>query len=202
MTSHPDSVQRLMQELRGLPGIGTRTAERLAQHILRQPREDALRLAEAIRDVKDRVRPCSRCFHMSDADPCPICADPRRETDRICVVEHPRDLTAVEETGAYRGLYHVLYGTLSPLDGVGPEDLTLEALLARVTRGGVAEVILATNPDIEGDGTSLYIQRMLAPTGVRVTRIASGVARGASLDRSSKGALAEALRRRSDASQG
>jgi len=185
-----------MAELGRMPGIGSRTAERLAQHILRLSREDAMRLSEAIRKVKDQIKPCSRCFNMSDADPCHICSNPRRDPTLLCVVEQPRDLVAVEETGAYNGLYHVLYGTLSPLDGVGPEDLTLDALLHRVEAKGVDEVILATNPDIEGDGTSLYIERLIADKGVRITRIASGVARGTTIDHSSKAALAESLRRR------
>jgi recombination protein RecR len=197
VASHPESVSRLIDAFSRMPGIGARTAERLAQYILRIPEAEALELAEAVRLVKSRVRPCGVCFNMSDRDPCHICADPTRDAATVCVVEQPRDLVAIEETGAYRGLYHVLYGTISPLDGMGPEDLTLEALSDRVARGTVREVILATNPDIEGDGTALFIEKSLRGRGgVKVSRIASGIARGGAIERSSKGALAEALRQR------
>ncbi len=196
MPSYPESVASLIAEFERMPGIGRRTAERLAQHVLRIPSEDALRLAEAIRKVKERVRPCAVCFNMAEADPCHICGDPLRDPSLICVVEQPKDLVAIEETGTYRGLYHVLYGTISPLDGVGPEDLTIDALAARAAKGGVSEVILALNPDIEGDGTSLYIAKKLEKTRVKVTRISSGVARGSAIDRSSKSALSESLRLR------
>lgn len=199
MSSYPESVERLIGEFERMPGIGRRTAERMVQHVLRSPAEDAIRLAEAVRKVKELVRPCGVCFNMADTDPCRICSDPGRDASLVCVVEQPGDMAAIEDAGAYRGLYHVLYGTISPLDGVGPEDLTIEALVRRARSGAVSEVILATNPDIEGDGTSLYITRELDGTGVAVTRIASGVARGGSIDRSSKGALAEALRRRAGA---
>ncbi len=196
MSSYPESVERLIAEFERMPGIGRRTAERMAQHVLRIPQEDALRLAEAIRKVKERVKPCGICFNMAETDPCHICSDPSRDRSSICVVEQPGDLVAIEETGCFRGLYHVLYGTISPLDGVGPEDLTIEALAQRAAKDRVSEIILATNPDIEGDGTSLYITKALEGTGAKVTRIASGVARGGAIDRSSKGALAESLRRR------
>jgi recombination protein RecR len=194
--AYPESVLRLIKEFGHMPGIGSRTAERLAQYVLRLSADEARRLAQAVTDVKERVRPCSICFNMTDTDPCRLCADPGRDRSRICVVEQPRDVVAFEETGAYRGLYHVLYGTISPLDGVGPEDLTIDALAERVRTGEVTEVILALNPDIEGDGTSLFVEKRLKDTGAKVTRIATGIARGTAIDRASKGALAEALRRR------
>ena len=187
-----------MAELGKLPGIGARSAERLAFHLLKAEDEDAFALADAIRDVKTRIRPCKTCFNLTEDELCSICADPRREAGTICVVEQPKDLLALESTGVYRGVYHVLMGHIAPLEGVEAEDLTLEALEARVRAGGVSEVILATNPTVAGDGTGLYIASMLEslPTPVRVTRLARGLPAGGQIEYASKSILADAINER------
>ena len=186
-----EPVRRLITELARLPGIGERTAERLAFHLLSVSREDGLRLSEAIRDLQDKVRACSRCAMVTDVDPCVICADPRRDAATILVVEQTRDLWAIEKTASYRGLYHVLHGRLSPLDGVRPEDLTIRKLTERIQAGGVREVILATNPTAEGDATAFHLQKLL--TQVHVTRLARGLPSGSTLEYASRSVLTEAI---------
>jgi len=184
---------RLAEEFGRLPGIGRKTAERLTYHILKSSREDALRLATAIREVKEKVRACRECCNIAEEDLCAICADPRRDRSQLCVVEQPRDVLALEASGSYRGLYHVLMGHLNPLEGVEPEHLTIAALVERVRRGGVREVILATNPNLEGDATALFLTRELRPLGVRLTRLARGLPTGSSLEYASPNILADAL---------
>jgi len=197
---YPESVDRLIDLFGGLPGIGRKSAERLAFHLLKGDEETALRLARAIEDVKRNVRPCSVCSNLTEQDPCGICADPRRDRSVTLVVEQPKDLIALEQTGMHRGLYHVLMGCIAPLDGVGPEDLTIDALLERVTDpsvnpGGEAirEVILGLNPTLEGDGTALYLNERLRPLGVKVSRLARGLPSGRELEFASKAVLADAL---------
>ncbi len=180
--SRPDPLAQLVDELQRLPGIGAKTAQRLAFHILKTPREIVDRLAEAMRAVKDRVSYCSTCNNITDQDPCWYCTTDTRDRKIICVVEAPENVSAVERTRDFKGLYHVLMGTLSPLQGVGPDDLKIRGLLARVADGSVEEVILATNPNVEGEATAIYLARLLKPLGVRVTRIAMGVPVGSDLE--------------------
>lgn len=176
------SLARLVRELTRLPGIGEKTATRLALYVLRTDGEYAQSLAEAIVAVKHETRLCSRCFALTEADPCGVCVDPRRTGDVICVVEDPADLLAIERAGEFRGHYHVLHGALSPLDGVGPDDLKIRPLLERLRREVVQEVIVATNPTAEGEATALYLAKQVKPLGVRVTRIARGLPVGADLE--------------------
>jgi recombination protein RecR len=180
--ARPDPLGRLVEQLQRLPGIGAKSAQRLAFHILKTPREDAERLCEAIRDVKDRVTYCSICSNITDADPCYFCTSPSRDQRTICVVEQPENVSGVEKTREFRGVYHVLMGALSPLHGVGPDDLKIRGLLSRVGSGGADEVILATNPNVEGEATAIYLAKLLKPLGVRVTRIAMGVPVGSDLE--------------------
>jgi len=196
MASYGESVDRLLEELAKLPGVGRKTAERLAHHILRAPNEEAMALAVAIRDVKKNTRSCSRCANVTESDPCSICADASRDAASVCVVEQPRDLVAIEEAGAWHGVYHVLGGRVSPLDGVSAEDLTIDLLVRRVNDGGVREVVLATSPDMEGDGTALYVERALAGTAAKVTRIARGVPTGYAIENSSSAMLQDAFKGR------
>lgn len=198
--AYPESVVRLIGEFSRLPGIGRRSAERLAFHVLKSSKEEALRLAGAIEEVKRLVRHCEVCWNLADESPCRICADPRREAATVLVVEQPRDLIALEQSGMYRGVYHVLLGRLDPLDGVGPESLTAGALLERVadsTRNArgvpVAEVILGLNPDLEGDGTALHLAEGLAGSGVRVTRLARGLPTGSQIEHANPAILADAI---------
>jgi recombination protein RecR len=178
----PGSLQELVDQFKKLPGIGAKSAQRLAFHILRTPREDAERLCQAIRDVKDRVTYCSTCNNITDVDPCSMCDDPRRDHRLICVVEEPQNVNVVDRAGGFRGVYHVLMGAISPLQGVGPDDLKIKGLLSRIAAGGVDEVILATNPNVEGEATAIYLARLLKPLGLRVTRIATGIPVGSDLD--------------------
>ena len=178
----PEPLTRLVEQLQKLPGIGAKSAQRLAFHILKTPREDADRLCDAIRDVKDRVTYCSTCNNITDIDPCVFCTSTTRDQRLICVVEEPQNVSVVEKTREFRGLYHVLMGALSPLHGVGPDDLKIKGLLTRVADGSVEEVIVATNPTVEGEATALYLARLLKPLGVRVTRIAMGVPVGSDLE--------------------
>ena len=180
--SYPEPLTRLVDQLKRLPGIGAKSAQRLAFHVLRTPREDAERLCQAIRDVKDRVTYCSNCNNITDVDPCPLCGDAGRDRRVICVVEEPQNVSVVDRAGGYRGVYHVLMGAISPLQGVGPDDLKIKGLLARIAGGGVEEVILATNPTVEGEATAIYLARLLKPLGLRVTRIATGVPVGSDLE--------------------
>jgi len=189
-------------ELAKLPGIGRKTAQRLTFHLLKEPPEVAGRLAEAIRRVREQVLACGTCGNLSDTDPCAICADPRRDATQLCVVEEPGDLTAIERAGQFRGRYHVLGGRLSPLDGVGPEALQIDRLLARVSNGaGVREVIVATNPSMEGEVTATYLQQVLRPTGVKVTRIARGLPVGGDLEYADGVTIAQALAARREMSE-
>src|SRR5829696_3433438 len=178
----PEPLTRLVEQLQKLPGIGAKGAARLAFHALRTPREDAERLCDAIRDVKERVTYCSICNNITDADPCAFCTSSARDQRVICVVEEPQNVSVVEKTREFRGVYHVLMGALSPLHGVGPDDLKIKGLLSRVGDGAVDEVIIATNPTVEGEATALYLARLLKPLGVRVTRIAMGIPVGSDLD--------------------
>jgi recombination protein RecR len=177
----PDPLLRLIEELQRLPGIGPKGAQRLAFHILKTPREQAERLVDAVRDVKERVTYCSICHNITDADPCTFCRSEERDRDVICVVEEPQNVAAIEKTREFKGVYHVLMGALSPLQGIGPDDLKIKSLLQRVG-GGAREVILATNPNVEGEATALYLARLLKPLGVKVTRIAMGVPVGSDLE--------------------
>ena len=191
-------VQELIDELGRLPGVGPKSAQRMAFHLLKLPREDALRLARAIAEVKERIAFCRRCFNVAEVPAggeaeCQICLDPRRDPSLVCVVEEPRDIVAVEKTREYRGRYHVLQGAISPIEGVGPEQLRVRELLGRLETEGVAEVILCTNPNIEGDATAMYLARLLAPLGVRVTRIASGLPVGGDLEYADELTLGRAL---------
>jgi len=179
--SLPDSLVRLIEELQRLPGIGPKGAQRLAFHLLRTPREETERLAEALREVKERVTYCSVCNNITDSDPCGFCRNPDRHHDVICVVEEPQNVSGIEKTREFKGVYHVLMGALSPLQGIGPDDLRIKGLLERVANG-VSEVILATNPNVEGEATAIYLARLLKPLGVKVTRIAMGVPVGSDLE--------------------
>jgi recombination protein RecR len=193
------AIEDLVAELARLPGIGQKTAQRLTFHLLKESKDTALRLAEAIRRVTDQVRTCGTCGNLGDDDPCAICRDPRRDAALLCVVEEAGDLTAIERAGRYRGRYHVLGGRLSPLEGMGPEALHVERLVARVANGaGVREVIVATNPSMEGEVTATYLQQVLKPTGVRVTRIARGLPVGGDLEYADGVTIAQALQARRD----
>jgi len=186
-------VQALIDELGRLPGIGPKSAQRIAFHLLKLPSDDVSRLAMAISDAKARVRFCARCWNFADAELCPICADERRDPTVLCVVEESRDIVSIEKTGEFRGRYHVLLGAMSPLDGVGPEQLKMKELFARLEPEGVQEVIVCTNPNTEGEVTALYLARMLKPFGVRVTRIASGLPVGGDLEYADELTLGRAL---------
>jgi len=189
-------LQRLMDELKKLPGVGARSAERIAFHLLKAARDDALGLAHAITAIKDEIRPCSRCFNLADGELCNICADPRRDQSQIIVVEQPKDLVNLEATGLITGAYHVLMGHISALEGIEPGDLTIDALLKRIKAGGVQEIVLATNPTMEGDATALHITSLLADTGVTVTRLARGLAPGSNIEFANRAMLEEAFRGR------
>jgi recombination protein RecR len=199
-SAYPAPVDRLIAELNRLPGIGRRSAERLAFHLLKASADDAMGLASAIAELKKTVKHCSVCFNLTDEDPCVICGDARRERGSVLVVEQPKDLIAIEQTGMYRGTYHILMGRLSPLDGVEPEDLTIAALLARIedpaaNAGGerVTEVILGLNPTLEGDGTAMFLHDQLAGREIRVSRLARGLPSGGSLEFANKAVLADAI---------
>ena len=190
--SLPEPLIRLIEELQHLPGIGPKSAQRLAFHILKNPREQAERLAAALRGVKDQVTYCSVCSNITDTDPCPFCRDDSRDHHLICVVEEPQNVSAIEKTREFKGVYHVLMGALSPLQGVGPDDLKIKSLLARITNGA-GEVILATNPTVEGEATAIYLARLLKPLGVKVTRIAMGVPVGSDLEYADEMTMHKAL---------
>ena len=187
------AVVDLINEFAKLPGIGKKSAERLAYHVLRVHKSEALALADAIRNVKENVRYCRICYNLAEGEECAICRDPQRDGRLLCVVEQPRDLMALEQTGVYRGRYHVLLGRIAPLEGIGPDQLTISALVDRVGRGGIEEVIMATNPTVEGDGTALHISNLLAEMPVRVTRLARGITTGSVLEFANKDILADAL---------
>ena len=191
--AYSESMARLTEQLARMPGIGEKTAQRLAYHILGLGKQDALALAEAIRDVKDRIKKCSACCLLSESDPCHICADPRRDRTRVCVVEDSRDAAVIEQSGSYNGLYHVLGGRVAPLDGIEPEDLSAGQLLKRVQEGEINELILATNPDMEGDATALLVQELVRQEPVKLTRLARGMPSGSHLEYASPAILSEAL---------
>ncbi len=189
----PSSLSRLKEEFEKLPGIGPRSADRLAFHVLKSDKASAMGLASAIREVKERIRHCKVCYNLTEADPCSICSDGRREQGRIFVVEQPKDVMLLEATGLIRGVYHVLLGHIAPLDGVEPGDLTIGALVSRIKAGGVEEVVLATNPTLEGEGTALHIKSELASSGVRITQLARGLPTGSQLEYASRAILQDAI---------
>lgn len=191
ITAEP--VTRLIDELGRLPGVGPKSASRLAYYLLRASREQALGLAEAILEVKERIVLCSRCFNITESDPCSVCTDPNRDSSIICVVEEPLDVLALERTGEFRGRYHILHGVISPVDGVGPDKLKIRELIDRVAAEHPAEVILATNPNIEGDATAMYIARQLVSSGVSISRPASGLPVGGDLEYADEITLGRAL---------
>lgn len=195
MSGYSGALDKLTEAFGRLPGIGAKSAERLAHHVLKCPVDEALALADAIRDAKDRVGHCQTCFHLTESDEplCSICRDPNRDHSLVCVVEQPRDLMALERASTYKGVYHVLLGRLAPLQGMGPEQLTVDALEARVRGGQVREVIMATNPNMEGDGTAMLVANRLAETGVPVTRLARGLASGSVLEFANREMLADAI---------
>jgi recombination protein RecR len=195
---HPEPLLRLIEQFQRLPGIGAKSAQRLAFHVLRTPREDADRLCDALRDVKERVTYCSTCNTITDVDPCVYCTDESRDVTVICVVEEPQNVSAIEKTREFRGTYHVLMGALSPLHGVGPDDLKIKGLLGRVAEGRVQEVVLATNPNVEGEATALYLARLLKPLGVRVTRIATGIPVGSDIEYADEVTMSKAMLGRRD----
>jgi recombination protein RecR len=189
----PDPIARLVDELSKMPTVGPKTAQRLAFHVLRMPEAEVRALAQAIVQAKERIRSCSTCFNVTDSDPCSICANPSRDASVICVVEDPRDVIAMERMREFRGRYHVLEGAISPLDGIGPDDLRIRELLARLAGGDVAEIIVATNPRVEGDATAIYLSRLIRPLGVKVTRIAHGLPVGGDIEYADEVTLAKAL---------
>jgi len=197
-SSTAQPVSKLIEEFHTLPGIGPKSAQRLTYHLVRMPEEEARALAEAILAVKDKIVLCSTCQNITDSDPCLICQGEGRDRTKICVVEEPLDILALERTREYKGLYHVLHGVISPMDGIGPDDLKIKELLARLQGGVVEEVILATNPNLEGEATAMYLHRMLAPLGVRVTRLARGLPFGADLEYADEVTLTRALEGRQE----
>lgn len=194
----PEPVTRLIEAFSQLPGVGPKTASRLTYYLLRAPDDTSLRLSDALRDLKANTRFCSVCFNITVGDPCPICSDSVRDQGQIAVVEEPLDVLALERTGAFRGVYHVLHGAISPVNGIGPEDLRIRELVARVDRGGVGEVIIATNPGLEGDATAMYIRRELAGRTVRLTRLARGLPVGSDIEYADSMTLSGALLGRSE----
>lgn len=195
MSSYTQSIQNLMNQLASLPGIGMRSAERIAFHLLKQKTEDAMKLARAIEDVKTRIKHCSVCYNLTEADPCEICYDPARDKSVVCIVEQPKDLLALESTGLYRGVYHVLLGRISPLQDLQPDDLTIDGLMTRLSTGEIKELIMGTNPDMDGDGTALYIQNEVSAKfpNVSVTRLARGLPAGSNIEYANRNILADAI---------
>jgi recombination protein RecR len=196
MAYYPPSLVRLIKHLSRLPGIGEKTATRLALHILRSSYEDAKGLSQSILEVKDKVRLCSNCFGLADTDPCNLCASPHRDNTVVCVVEQPSDLVALEKSGAFKGLYHVLHGALSPMNGIGPDDLKIKELMTRIADGKIRELILATNTNVEGEATAAYLAQLLTAYPARVTRIASGVPMGSDLKYLDEVTISRAIERR------
>jgi recombination protein RecR len=194
-STYTQSIQSLMNELARLPGIGMRSAERIAFHLLKQPPEEAMKLSDAIRDVKTRIRHCTVCFNLTEQDPCGICTDASRDQGLVCVIEQPKDLLALEGAGLYRGVYHVLLGRIAPLEGVEPADLTIDPLMQRIASGMVREIIMGTNPTMEGDGTALFIQGLIGSRfpNTQVTRLARGLPAGSSIEYANRNILADAI---------
>jgi recombination protein RecR len=197
---YPEPVARLIEALQRLPGVGPKTAQRMTFFLLKRPLDEVRELADALVAVKDRIVSCRTCFNVTDEDPCRLCADPTRDARVLCVVEEPNDLLAMERTGEFRGRYHVLLGALSPLDGIGPEDIKVRELLARLDSGEITEVILATNPNVEGEATAIYLAKLLRPLGVKVTRIARGLPVGGDLEYADQVTLSKALEGRREIS--
>jgi recombination protein RecR len=195
MTSYTQSIQNLINELASLPGIGLRSAERIAFHLLKSRAEDAMKLADAIRDVKTRIKHCSVCYNLTEQDPCSICTNASRDQGLVCVVEQPKDLLALESTGLYNGVYHVLLGRISPLEGIEPGDVTVEPLMERLASGTIREVVMGTNPNMEGDGTALHIQNLIAQRfpNVQITRLARGLPAGSNIEYANRNILADAI---------
>jgi recombination protein RecR len=198
LTAAPAPVARLIDEFHKLPGIGPKSAQRLTYHLLRIPHDEAMALAEAISELKQRTVLCSICQNVTETDPCGICSDDARDRTLVCVVEEPLDILAVERTRGFHGLYNVLHGVISPMDGIGPDDLKIAELLARLRSGNITEVIMATNPNLEGEATSMYISRLLTPLGVRVTRLARGLPMGSDLEYADDVTLSRAIENRQD----
>ncbi|MGE5140780.1 MAG: recombination mediator RecR [Rudaea sp.] len=194
----PRSVSRLIEEFHRLPGIGPKTAQRLTFFLLRAPKEQVTQLAESIKDLRERITTCSICCNIAEVNPCPICSDELRDHSQICVVEEPLDVVALERTRQYAGLYHVLHGAISPVEGIGPEDLRIRELLDRIGKGGVVEVLLATNPNLEGEATAMYLERLIKPLGIRLTRLARGLPVGGDLEYADEMTLTRALEGRSE----
>ena len=198
MAYYPDAAERLIEALQRLPGIGPKTAQRLTFFMLKRPEAEVIELSEALAQLKARIRYCTVCFNVTEEEPCRICGDPARDQRVLCVVEEPNDLLALERTGEFKGRYHVLLGALSPLDGIGPEDLRVRELLARLEAQGVEELILATNPSVEGEATAIYLAKLLKPLAVRITRIARGLPVGGDLEYADQVTLTKALEGRRD----
>jgi len=196
--SYGPAVQNLTDQFAKLPGIGRKSAERLTHYLLACSDGEALKLAEAIREVKSAIRSCAQCFNLTEGELCGVCSDPRRQRQVVCIVEQPRDVMSLEAAHVFQGLYHVLGGQISPLQGIGPEDLTISALVRRVRNDGIKEIVMATNPTLEGDGTALYISNLLENEPVKITRLARGVATGSVLEFANKEMLADALRGRQE----
>lgn len=190
---YPEPLAKLIDELAKLPGVGPKTAQRLAFHIMRAPREDAERLSASIAEVRDKVGYCTRCFNFSDKELCDVCADPQRDQTVICVVEEARDVVAVEKTGEFRGLYHVLQGAISPIDNIGPDEIRVAELMERLKDGSVTEIVVATNPNVEGEATAMYLAKLVKPLEISVTRIASGLPVGGDLEYADEVTLGRAL---------
>ncbi|MFH1074249.1 MAG: recombination mediator RecR [Candidatus Firestonebacteria bacterium] len=188
-----NSLEKLINELGKLPGIGPKSAQRLAYHILKSGKEDIENLSKAMAEVKEKVRYCSKCYNITESDPCPVCSSNKRNKNVICIVEEPLDILSLEKTGSFSGVYHVLMGSISPLDGIGPEDLKIKELLQRIEPEKISEVIIATNPDVEGEATALFLSKILKPLGVKVYRLALGIPMGASLEYTDEVTLARAL---------
>jgi len=198
MATTPEPITRLVEAFHRLPGIGPKSAQRLAFHMLRVSEKEADELATAIRDVKQKIRFCSSCLNITEADPCSLCSDPARDGTVVCVVEQPLDIVAIDRAASFKGKYHVLHGCLNPMEGIGPEQIHVRELLVRVKDTGVREVIMATNPSLEGEATAMYVHRLLAPLGVRVTRLARGLPSGADLEYTDDVTLARALEGRQE----